>query len=91
MAWRAWTRQLERFFGGEARRRQALADVQQDVARTLAAMMLRTLGGEGGPLAGVSLADATKAFADRPDASVGVARLLRFAELQSKPKKGSQQ
>ncbi len=75
MAWRQTLRRLRRAVSMEAERRRSLAELEAEAGRIMAAMVLRTIGGDGGPFAGMSIDDAAEAFVDRPAIAVGVERL----------------
>jgi hypothetical protein len=65
-------------FGRELARRRALDDIKGDAARTVAAMVLKTIGGDGGPFADVTVADAAEVFREH-GLSDGIPELQRLA------------
>lgn len=79
MAWRMWTQRLERSLRGEVERRRARDDVHRQAARTIGAMVLRTVGTDAGPFEGLTPTEAAEAFQGLPPISEGFERLRVIA------------
>ena len=84
---RASLNRLRRLVTRESRRRRAARDIEGETARTMGAMVLRTLGTDAGPLKGASLRQAERAFADRPSLHDGIARLTEFLRGRGRKRK----